>query len=138
MNPAQSKNYIRHSIFSFVYLLILLLYLTRPAFPYLEYLLFKDYISKNLCINKDIPDNCCHGKCYLDEQLKKAIEPIDTDRNSNTKIFRDKKVEDHLLARTTLSKPAVERILYNSFYSERIIDSFLTPAFVPPKLSLIS
>ena len=132
------KKIASYKVFSIFYLLILLFYLMRPALPYLEYLLFKDYISKNLCIEKDIPDNCCQGKCYLEEQLKKNTEPVDADRNTNKKIFQDKKVEDHLLAEAIVNKPAEEKILKKRFYSERIIESFLTLCICPSQILLIS
>ncbi|MCX7743538.1 MAG: hypothetical protein N2167_03135 [Flavobacteriales bacterium] len=32
-------------------------------------------IAKTLCVNKDIPDSCCKGKCYLGSQLKKVDDP---------------------------------------------------------------
>ena len=105
----------------------------RPALPYFEYMLFKDYIADNLCIEKDKPDNCCQGKCYLEEQLKKSAEPIDAERSTNNKIFQDKKVDDHLLAEAKMNKPVEDKIILERVYSERIIESFLTPVFIPPK-----
>ena len=32
-------------------------------------------IAETKCINKDIPESCCKGKCYLGSQLKKVEEP---------------------------------------------------------------
>ncbi|HXB91906.1 MAG TPA: hypothetical protein VNU72_06440 [Puia sp.] len=29
----------------------------------------RDYISKNLCINRSRPSCCCRGKCYLDKKM---------------------------------------------------------------------
>jgi hypothetical protein len=130
---AASSNKIgRHKVFSIICLFILLFYLMRPALPYLEYLLYKDYISKNLCIQKDIPGNCCQGKCYLEERLKKATEPIDANRDTNKEI-QDDKFKDHFLAEAKVNKPAEEEILQKKFYSATIIESFLAPVFVPPK-----
>jgi hypothetical protein len=52
----------------------------------LNYHVNKDYISKNLCVNRDEPDSCCHGKCELkkelDEDDKRQNEPAN---NNNTK-----------------------------------------------------
>ena len=127
-----SNKFVRNKVFGIVCLFILFFYLMRPALPYLEYLLYKDYISKNLCIQKDIPGNCCEGKCYLEEQLKKALEPVDADRNANKEI-RDNKFKDHFLAEVKVNKPAEKEILQKRFYSERTIESFLAPVFVPPK-----
>ncbi len=35
----------------------------------------RNEIAQTLCINKDIPDSCCKGKCFLGNQLKKVEEP---------------------------------------------------------------
>lgn len=35
----------------------------------LEYQLNKDYIAKNLCVNRAKPSCCCHGKCYLTKKM---------------------------------------------------------------------
>ena len=34
-----------------------------------EYQVNKDFISKNLCINRAEPLSCCKGKCYLNKKL---------------------------------------------------------------------
>lgn len=39
-----------------------------------DYLLNYDYISKELCVNRDKPDSCCKGKCYLEKEAKKQDE----------------------------------------------------------------
>lgn len=36
-----------------------------------QFYLCQAYISKTLCENKDKPDKCCEGKCYLKKQLDK-------------------------------------------------------------------
>lgn len=68
--------------FSFTYRnlfawLLLLTYLLNPFRiyqPYLEYQLNYEYISTVLCINKAKPELECHGKCHLQDQLKKTAE----------------------------------------------------------------
>jgi hypothetical protein len=125
-----------NKIFSIFFILILLFYLMRPALTYLEYLLYKNYISEYLCIMKDVPDNCCQGKCYLEEQLKKNAEPNDADWDTGKKIIQVRRVEDYILAEVLMNKPAGEKILMKRFYSERIIESSLSPVFVPPKFNL--
>lgn len=36
-----------------------------------EFKINQKYISENLCVNKNKPRSCCHGKCYLGKQLVK-------------------------------------------------------------------
>jgi hypothetical protein len=39
-----------------------------------EFSINRDFIAKELCIQKEIPDNCCRGKCQLNDNLEKAGE----------------------------------------------------------------
>ena len=112
---------------------ILFFYLIRPVLPYIEYTIDKEYISKNLCIKRNIPGNCCQGKCYLLEQIKLNSEPLNSTTENNKKNGPDQKVEEHLPSEgiSTLPYEKVSTLLTN--YSFRIIDSFLSSFFVPPK-----
>jgi len=44
----------------------------QPVLPYIEYNLFRSYISKNLCVNRNKPCCCCHGKCFLKKRLAES------------------------------------------------------------------
>ncbi len=61
-------------LIAFTIITIYLMALLRPIFPYIEYLVNKEYIATVLCINKDKPEMHCNGKCHLTKQLKKASE----------------------------------------------------------------
>ena len=43
--------------------------MTRPVAPLFEYVVYEDYISEFLCINKDKVELECNGKCYLMQRL---------------------------------------------------------------------
>ena len=43
----------------------------HKAIIFIEYLAYKDYISKELCENRKKPASGCNGKCYLMKQLAK-------------------------------------------------------------------
>jgi hypothetical protein len=34
-----------------------------------EYQVNRDFISKNLCVNRSNPVSCCKGKCYLNKKI---------------------------------------------------------------------
>lgn len=34
----------------------------------------RDFIAKELCVKKDIPDNCCKGSCQLTKEMKEQDE----------------------------------------------------------------
>jgi hypothetical protein len=44
----------------------------QPVLPYIEFITFKSYIEKNLCINRNKPCCRCHGKCFLKKQLAES------------------------------------------------------------------
>jgi hypothetical protein len=50
------------------------------------YHLNKEYISNQLCINKNNPSLHCNGRCYLSKQLKKAEEG----EKQSTQSFKEK------------------------------------------------
>ena len=40
----------------------------------LDFTINQDFISKTLCIKKDVVENTCNGKCHLSKQLEKSEE----------------------------------------------------------------
>ncbi len=121
----------RYKYIGILNLFIIAFYLIRPSMPYVEYLIHKEYIEKNLCVQKENPENSCHGKCYLHERLKKQSEH--SDENSNNKIIPENKMYDHL--RTFLELPPLfEKELDISYcYIINKIVSVCTDVFVPPR-----
>lgn len=63
-----------YKYYAFTLLFIMVINICRYQIPFIQYYLFKNYIAKNLCVKKDIANNCCHGKCFLEKQLKVASE----------------------------------------------------------------
>ncbi|MEM8847302.1 MAG: hypothetical protein AAGD17_09395 [Bacteroidota bacterium] len=63
------RNYI---VFGFV--LLYLVAMTRPVLPLMEYIIYEDYITEFLCINKDKEELQCNGKCYLMQMLQEQNE----------------------------------------------------------------
>lgn len=47
------------------------------SFVLLHFELNQERIAAELCVEKDIPDSCCKGKCYLNDALEKAETPIE-------------------------------------------------------------
>lgn len=131
------KSYCSHSIryksYSIVYLVILIFYLLRPVLPYVYYAINKDYISKHLCVNRNKPANCCHGKCYLDEQLKKSSAPLDSDRNNSKKLVQEKPADDHLKSEGFMPDHFAKNISINALYNDGFGNSYKSLIFVPPR-----
>lgn len=63
-------------------LLLALFLVFKPLIPLVEYAAFYDYIKNELCVNKDVPEMHCNGKCHLKSQLAKAS---DSEKGNNEK-----------------------------------------------------
>ena len=116
-----------------LYLVIILFYLLRPLLPYFGYLINKDYIENNLCVEKDNPENTCHGKCYLHEQLNKQSAPQDADRNDEKKTIPDNKMDDHLKEFSTSPGMFGNKINLSGYYPAPAIIKYISRIFVPPR-----
>jgi len=65
-----------------LFIIALALFL-KPVFPFIEYVVNYEYITKSLCVNKEKPQMQCNGKCHLMKELAKAAEsekPISSDK----------------------------------------------------------
>ena len=43
----------------------------QKAIALVDYRINKNFITAKLCINRNRPNSCCKGKCYLNKQLQK-------------------------------------------------------------------
>jgi hypothetical protein len=124
----------RYKCYTLGYVVILILYLVRPGLPYILYEFNKEYISKNLCVEKDNPGNSCNGKCHLKEQINKNGENNDAENPDKRKINLNSKVEDHLLSRGVLSTAFKKDLSVISIYSIGSIQKYLKVIFIPPEI----
>ncbi len=58
--------------------------LFKPVLPVLEYVVFYDYITNELCENKAKPEMHCNGKCHLAKELAKAN---DSEKSQDSRFF---------------------------------------------------
>ena len=79
---------LKHRIFAFILLFVMVFNIFRYQIPYIQYNLFKDYIAKNLCVNRDKKDNYCQGKCFLKKQIKATDENNNASENNNNKKLK--------------------------------------------------
>lgn len=58
--------------------IVLILSVILPVFSkvtiFIHFKIKQDYIAKTLCINKDIPNSTCKGRCHLKKKLEKQDE----------------------------------------------------------------
>jgi hypothetical protein len=124
----------KYRVNAILHLIILVFYISRPVIPYIQYALYKDYIAKNLCVNKDKPKSCCHGKCYLEKQLKKSTETSDTEEKSSNKKISNKEVNEFIISHVSI--PQLTEISLHQFINSEtiIVSQVVTAIFVPPKV----
>jgi len=117
-------------------LLVLTAYLIIPVLPIIDYLIHKDYIAMNLCINKNKPKSCCKGKCYLVKQLKKTSANTEGDSKNTEKRIQSRETDEFLAAKTwqpVLQKKDINYLIFNSSNLQLLA---VKAIFVPPKTSL--
>jgi len=125
----------KSGIVSSFLLIVLTAYIVIPVLPVIDYLINKDYIAKNLCINKDKPKSCCKGKCHMVKQLQKTNKNTDNDpKNTNSRV-QLKELNEFIISRTCSYTREITRhkyFVYNFFTSDQLACSAI---FVPPKHS---
>ncbi|WP_228400911.1 hypothetical protein [Chryseobacterium taichungense] len=68
----------------FISIFIIFTIALRPVLPLINYAVNYDYIVKNLCENRNIPQSTCKGKCYVAKELAKTEKQ--SSNNQNIKI----------------------------------------------------
>jgi hypothetical protein len=102
----------------------------NTSFIFLEYQLNKEYISKNLCENRDKPEMKCEGRCYLCKRLKK--EENKDQENPNRKLDkRSEIIPFHEGFHFLVPLCSINSIQYTP-YSEEICNYFFASFFHPP------
>ena len=107
----------------------------QPVLPYIEYYTFKKYISENLCINRDKPKCCCHGKCFLKKMLKES----NTSSGQKAPVREQQKVFTSSLPETKYNFEKFEELItLYSFYLESYQFNYSADLFHPPQTSISS
>ena len=102
---------------------------------YLNFKINQEYISKELCENREVPKMNCNGKCYLAKQLQQQEEkekeekaPVEQRVKIDVLCFYKKTVRD-LLVQYKLEEKS---ILSNSM--DELKEGYLTKVFQPPQI----
>lgn len=126
----------KYRFYAIVQLIILVFYIFRPVLPFVEYVLNKEFIVKNLCINRDKPHSCCEGKCYLEKQIKKNNDSnSDTKEKNTNKRVQNDEVKEFLSSHVNTPKVYETGLIFQTFAGTILIPSFIAAIFVPPKVS---
>ncbi|KQT22933.1 hypothetical protein ASG22_14395 [Chryseobacterium sp. Leaf405] len=68
----------------FISIFVIFTIALRPVLPLINYAVNYDYIVKNLCENRNVPQSTCKGKCYIEKELAKTEKQ--SNNNQNVKI----------------------------------------------------
>lgn len=127
------KLIMKQLIFIHFFLNLYILAILQPVLPIVEYLVNYNYMKNELCENKEKPILKCHGKCYLEKQVKKLDEP---NKGHNIpippKIDLDKLIViiyDQFLFNYSIILPWQKKIYFDNEIEDRISSSSL---FRPP------
>ena len=124
---------LKHRIFAFTLLIVMVFTIGRYQIPYIQYNLFKDYIAKKLCVNREMKDNCCQGKCFLDKQIKLTNENSTTNETNNSRKVLNSEVKEFLSSHIIIPKPVEKKLSPQYFKETFIISKIAFAIFVPPK-----
>lgn len=93
----------------------------------------RDYIAAELCENRDKPDACCAGKCYLSKQLG-GLETKD----SNTAVITEKDIPVCILPETTTPDFIISiQTEYCRTYAAPVSAGYLQTGFQPPEYAAV-
>lgn len=126
-----------YKVYTYILLFVLIFYIFRPILPYIEYVVNKDYIAKNLCINRNNPHSCCEGKCYLEKQISDSAETTGDNEKTNNNKVQNEDVKEFTGSHVTI--PKVFETNITRYIKQRSIVSTLIVMviFVPPRLKFI-
>ncbi len=99
----------------------------------LEYQLNKEFISKNLCINKAKPILKCKGKCQMMQKLAEEEEQQSSKNTTRLKVQEQVFIDQ--INRPLLPTPAIAGTSYNGSPAVANINTFSPSVFHPPAIA---
>ncbi len=111
---------------------LLLVLALRTAMPILDYAVNYQYISTQLCENRDKPELRCNGKCYVKKEILKSCENENTKESKIQITSIDAFVLNEILdfCIITQIQDKVENNFQNHFNS--VLKPYLGSVFHPP------
>jgi len=100
-----------------------------------DYEINKEYISKNLCINKSRPKLHCNGKCQLMKKLAEEEKQNSSNNNNQGKVKFQDIVFLHSMRLFELKKPTENRSNPPTQIYPGKYESPVSSIFHPPSLS---
>jgi hypothetical protein len=118
------------NIFIFTLLLAIVLQSFSKLAIWIEFKINQEYIAKNLCVQKEVEDNCCQGSCHLKEKMEEDDKNQDT-QNSNFKPLKEIQLFHENPICLQLHCPLTLENIYVS-YQKNHLPTFTEGIFHPP------
>ena len=122
--------------FAIFFLCVYSLVLLKPLFPFIDYVVNKEYITKNLCENRNKPKLNCNGKCHLMKQLKKAGVETTTDSNTTKGSSNQEENCFHITSLFSFNAAILTPQSSNSYlrtFKSTLPSNYLKDIFHPPQ-----
>lgn len=101
--------------------------------PVLGYYVFFDYISKELCVQKEKKENLCMGKCHLTKQLKQKTQ---TEKKAEQKgvLLKTQNLSPHYVSNLLVKLISAKPIISYQHFQLNLKTNYSKPLTPPPKL----
>ena len=128
-------------MFKYPVTILLILLITLQTFSkwclIAEYRVNRDFISKNLCVNRSNPVSCCKGKCYLNKKIA-------TEESQQQAPGRGAQREEVLLQQHTPDKLLSEPVLFvtgidhSTRHLDGVAGDWSLSVYFPPRTVFLS
>lgn len=65
----------KNTISGYLLIMLMVVGVFKSLIPFVEYSLNQGYIVNQLCVNRNIPESGCKGKCYLKKKVSQILVP---------------------------------------------------------------
>lgn len=128
------KTRLKHIIPVF-FIAFILTYLLAPTLVLVNFKVNQTYYEQNLCVEKDIPESTCKGKCQLNQQLE-AVTANSVNNQKEDFNFDIKYSSINLffiINKSFKFTSKLNTIFYNCRQKDEPTREFKTDVFHPPK-----
>ncbi len=122
-------------VLTYLFLVTMVMYTFSQVVIIADYLVNIDYISENLCENKDKPELECHGSCHLKKELTKDEERKsgESQTRTNIEIFLFYKDAEIQIVESAFELPLEDEVP-NCRYQQKVCTGFKDAVFHPPSM----
>lgn len=117
----------KHKSYSLLLLYVIVAF--NYLIPVLSHQIFKEYIIKEVCVQREIVENKCQGNCHLQKQLS---EEDNTPSKSKIRYQYQNDFVNIIPQITSLKIVEKREIIYYSSES-KLLENFKSPIIPPPK-----